>query len=143
MKTEEMGECTEEICIARVTELSDEHKQVNTEVNKHCNRILAADAADAAVSLANTGNMEEARSCLEKAAGAIKESASADDDLCQGLLQQLETSKSGLTSRSAYQQAGQYQMNAFSKCMKMQRCAASAAPESWIAFPSRHQTTSE
>jgi len=66
MKTEEMGECTEEICIARVTELSDEHKQVNTEVNKHCNRILAADAADAAVSLANTGNMEEARSCLER-----------------------------------------------------------------------------
>merc|ERR1711974_206825 len=130
MKTEAMGECTEEICIARVAELSDEHKEANTEVIKHCNRTLAADAAESAVSLANTGNIEETRSCLEKAAAEIKESVSAGDDLCQGLLQQLETSKSGLASRSTYQQAGQYQMNAFSKCMKMQRCAASAAPDS-------------
>merc|ERR1712125_14783 len=133
MKLEAMGESSMTLSVERLpeNEMTEEQKKENIDVSKHCNRIKAAEAAEIAIALANKGNIEEARTNLEQTIKSIKESASAKDDLCATLVQQLETSKSSLASKREYERAGQYQMNKFSKEMKSQRCAASEEPQAY------------
>ena len=131
VKLEEMGGCTHNLKVVRDNNLSEEHKRPNAEVDKHVNRLLAADAAEEAAKLARENKIEEAKAHVQKTIDYISSATSANDELCQNLVAELETSKKGLVSRSHYEKEGQYQMNKFSKAMKMQRCSAtteSAAP---------------
>merc|ERR1712232_1280159 len=131
MKTEEMVDKTSTLSIARAppSDLTDERKIPNLEVDKHSNRVASADATEAAVALANKGDLEEARKLLNNAISAIKASPSASDEMCKGLISQLETSLAGLKTRESYSRQGQYSMNQCYKAMKMQRCAAPAQME--------------
>merc|ERR1719197_58645 len=127
MKKETMVDCETTITIDRIPkdELTDEQRKPNLEVNRHSNRVAAADATETAVSLANNNQLERARELLQKTMKEIKESPSANEEMTKGLITQLENSLQSLRSRESYSREGQYSMNQCYKAMKMQRCAAS------------------
>ena len=93
--------------------------------------IVKTNSISIAAKLARENKIEEAKAHVQKTIDYISSATSANGELCQNLVAELETSKKGLVSRSHYEKEGQYQMNKFSKAMKMQRCSAtteSAAP---------------
>merc|ERR1712125_119834 len=126
MKKETMVDCETTITIDRIPkdELTDEQRKPNLEVNRHSNRVAAADATETAVSLANNNQLEQARELLQNTMKEIKESPSANEEMTKGLITQLENSLQSLRSRESYSREGQYSMNQCYKAMKMQRCAA-------------------
>ena len=131
VKEEQMASSSSNLVIVRSNELSEENKTPNFSIDKHINRLIAADAAEEADKLANNDKLDEAKTLIQQAIDRINGSVSANDDLCKNLISELETSKNGLINKAHYRREGQYQMNKFSKCMKMQRCAATreyAAP---------------
>jgi len=89
---------------------TDPNMPVNFNLDKQYNRIIAAEAMTNAETLANTNRLNEAREILTKARNRIKESVSATDEFCKGLVVDLDRCAQGLSSREVYQQQGQQQL---------------------------------
>jgi len=89
---------------------TDPNMPVNFNLDKQYNRIIAAEAMTNADAFANKNKLNEAREILTKAKNRIKESVSATDEFCKGLVVDLDRCAQGLASREVYQQQGQQQL---------------------------------
>jgi len=78
----------------------------NYDIDKQYNRIVAADAMNAATVLGNANNLAQAKSTIENVIKRIKESVSANDTFCQNLVTDLNRIMTGLASREVYNQRG-------------------------------------
>ena len=129
IKSEEMKEFSDVIKIARIDEdkLTAEHKKVDVTVDRHINRIIAAEAADLAAALAAQNKFDEARALLTTAISKVNESHSAQEELSTTLVSEMQNCLGQMQSKTVYQQQGQYNINGFSKAMYAQRCNMSSA----------------
>ena len=114
--------------------LTEEHKKINLEVDRHINRIISAEAADLAAALAAQNKFEEARTLLTTAISKVNESPSAKEELSTTLVSEMQTCLGQMQNRSVYQQQGQYNINGFSKAMYAQRCNV-AKPQAQAPMP--------
>jgi len=90
--------------IARPVQTGD--LKFNYDIDKHYNRIIAADAMAAATVLGNANKLDEAKSTIGNVIKRIKESVSANDTFCQNLVIDLNRILTGLESREVYQRRG-------------------------------------
>jgi len=120
LKSESMKESSTTIKITRGNEV----KPANPKVDRHRNRVKSADATEAAVALADKGNISEARELLQNTINEIKASISANDPLCISLVAGLQASLSTMVDKISYRKEGQFQMNGYCKAWKMQRSNA-------------------
>merc|ERR1712000_197036 len=120
LKSESMKESSTTIKITRGNEV----KPANPKVDRHRNRVKSADATEAAVALADKGNISEARELLQNTINEIKASISSNDPLCISLVAGLQASLSTMVDKISYRKEGQFQMNGYCKAWKMQRSNA-------------------
>jgi len=87
----------------------------NYSIDKQKNRILAADTLQDAKSLADKRNLDEARTAINKTIETIKNSISAEDSYCKGLITDLEEALKGLRSHQEYSSYGNQTISGYSK----------------------------
>jgi len=125
MVKNEMRDLDSSLIIARPAEATDEHKSPNLLVDRNCNRVKGANALAEALKLAEKNQLAQAREILQRVISEVKASPSSGEDFCVTMLQELQTSLSGMQDRQQYHNFGKYQMNNMVHVMANQRCAAS------------------
>jgi Mg-chelatase subunit ChlD len=105
---------------------------IHLTVNTQRQRVLAADALERGAELAQKGNLNSARECLRSAIDAIKQSASASEPLCVGLVRDLEASLGRMSNMHALNNGGLAQMHSQMNSHVQQRAVVSnfGAPQS-------------
>jgi len=89
---------------------TDAKVTVNYNIDKQHNRIIAADAMQAATDFGNENKLNQGKEILTNAKKRIQESASAQDQFCQGLVVDLDRCVKGLISKETYQTSGYQQL---------------------------------
>jgi hypothetical protein len=100
----------------------------NFELNKQYNRLMAAEAMEKATEAGNQGNLELGRKLLLDAINSIRESVSAKDAFCQGLLTDLAKCQEKLKDKTTYMNEGQMMLNNNYAAHYMQRSSNVAMP---------------
>jgi len=83
---------------------------VNFELDKHRNRLSAAEAMEQATDAGNSGNLEKGRGIIQACMDQIQKSVSCSDPFCKGLLVDLKACLDTLRDRHVYQQSGAQMM---------------------------------
>lgn len=96
----------------------------NVYLDRQSNRLRAAEAMDEARSLADGGELEKARAVLSAAIAAISNSASAQDELCVGMLRDLTESIADMQSMTDYRAVGAKKIAWKSQEHERERCVS-------------------
>jgi len=96
--------------VARV-ETMPKDVQPNPVLDKQRNRVECANALERGRNQANNKNLNEARKELEETIQRIQKSETAQDDFCQGLVQDLQDCLGDMKDERAYEAMGSKKMN--------------------------------
>jgi hypothetical protein len=112
-----------DVCLLKIARpaQTEPNLKVNYNIDKQYNRIIAADAMASATDLGNNNKLDEAKEILRNAKNRIKESVSANDEFCQGLVTDLERCATGLQSKETYTSYGHQSLSTNSASHYQQR----------------------
>lgn len=96
----------------------------NLYLDRQHNRIRAAEAMDEARAFADSGDLEKARAVLNAAISAIGSSATAQDELCLGMMRDLKESISDMQSLADYRAVGAKKIAWKSQEHERERCVS-------------------
>eukprot|EP01119_Soliformovum_irregulare_P023281 TRINITY_DN8112_c0_g1_i2.p1 TRINITY_DN8112_c0_g1~~TRINITY_DN8112_c0_g1_i2.p1 ORF type:complete len:172 (+),score=50.00 TRINITY_DN8112_c0_g1_i2:371-886(+) len=97
-------------CQAQLERQTSTSSSRNFQLDKHYNRLYAADAMSRATLKGEEGEYEEAQKILEDAEKLIQASVSASDPFCIGLIEDLKICSRGLENSTSFYGGGQQTM---------------------------------
>jgi len=110
-----------EATLPRPDKVDPNLNQGNYKLDVQRNRILATEAMDTAIELAQSSKYTEAKDILKKAIEVIQNSTSSKDKLSVGLIEDLEGSLRKVSDRNSYMQGGYAQVKSISMQQQQQR----------------------
>lgn len=110
--------------IMTIERVKDEGELIpNVEIDKHRNRMLAADSMEKANTLGKTNQLQEARAELEGTITRIQNSVSSTQNLCLQLVADLKEAKDRLVDQTSYTNTGSKFMSSHTMSHYYQRCS--------------------